>query len=139
MHLPTDLEVLIRSFLPPKRSLASILCLTALGLPDLLYTVRQQARILTNLQRYGAQFGTKPSCPALMARLRLAEEVFATVGLGRLDHEPREVTLPVFAYVRVLRCWGPDLGHLWGGAIDFDSDNSDLLGPLETALAIADL
>ena len=134
MHLPTDLEVLIRSFLPPKRSLASILCLTAIGLQDLLYTVRQQARILTNLQRYGAQFGTKPSCPALMARLRLAEEVFNTVGLGRLDHEPREVTLPVFAYVRVLRCWGPEL---WDDAIDFD--NPDVLGPIETALAIADL
>ena len=117
------------------------MCLTAIGLQDLLYTVRQQARILTNLQRYGAQFGTKPSCPALMARLRLAEEVFNTVGLGRLDYRPRDFgpAPPVLAYVRVLRCWGPDLGHLWGGAIDFDSDNSDLLGPLETALAIADL
>ena len=136
MHLPTDLHTLVLSFLPPKRSLASILCLTALGLQDLLYTVRQQARILTNLQRYGAQFGTKPSCAALMARFRLAEQVFNTVGLGRLDYRPRDFgpTPPVLAYVRVLRCWEEEL---WDDAIDFD--NPDVLGPIETALAIADL
>ena len=136
MVLPTDLDTLIRSFLPPKRSLASILCLTALGLQDLLYTVGQVAKRLTNLQRYGAQFGTKPSCAALMARFRLAEQVFHTVGLARLDYRPRDFgpTPPVLAYVRVLRCWEEEL---WDDGIDFD--NPDVLGPIETALAIADL
>ena len=113
--LQKDVWGLVVSFLPPKRSLASQMCIVAFSrvrdclicsgydsCPDLQTEVNTHSTILTNCRRYGACFGSRPTHQTLRQHMRLIEQLYMTLEVDdegiRGLYAPR---MPVFAFKRV--------------------------------------
>ena len=110
MALLPDLRQLINSFLPPQRSLGSLMCIAAFGRVQedrqqgyefgtalTFKEMRTHTRTLSNCRRFGAAFGPAPTVASLMTHLRLVEEFYLCVECAdehtRLSFAP---DLPVF-------------------------------------------
>ena len=110
MALLPDLRQLINSFLPPRRSLGSLMCIAAFGRIQedrqegyefgttlTFKEMRTHTRTLSNCRRFGAAFGPAPTVAGLMRHLRLIEEFYLCVECAdeatRLEFAP---DLPVF-------------------------------------------
>ena len=92
MALLPDLRQLINSFLPPRRSLGSLMCIAAFGRVQedrqqgyefgtalTFKEMRTHTRILSNCRRFGVAFGPAPTVASLMAHLRIIEEFYLCV------------------------------------------------------------
>ena len=92
MALLPDLEALVRSFLPVRRSLAQKMCVAAFGRVQedrqqgyefgtalTFKEMRTHTRILSNCRRFGVAFGPAPTVASLMAHLRIIEEFYLCV------------------------------------------------------------
>jgi len=86
MALLPDLRQLINSFLPPRRSLGSLMCIAAFGRVQedrqqgefgtalTFKEMRTHTRILSNCRRFGAAFGPAPTVAMMIEEFYLCVE-----------------------------------------------------------------
>jgi len=123
MQLLPDLEALVLSFLPARRSLAHNMCVAAISrvqdvlsldmVPSTEWGVHLRTEILTHdsiiytCRRYGAHFGSFPTMRLLRQHMRLIEDLYLCLGIEceftRLGFAPsrRGRPLPVFDFKRI--------------------------------------
>ena len=89
MALLPDLEALVRSFLPVRRSLAQKMCVAAFGrvqedrqdgnefgITLMFKEMQTHAGILYDCRRFGADFGPAPTVARMMQHMRFVEELY---------------------------------------------------------------
>ena len=131
MALLPELIGLIDSFLPPRRSLASLMCVAAFGRVQedrqdgyefatklIIKEMRTHTSILYDCRRFGVDFGPVPTVARLKTHMRLIEEIYLVLECSdeetRLSFAPCR---PVFTS-RARNRWN------WTSVPEFRPDNA---------------